>query len=136
MSLLTDKVCFISGGAGSIGLASGKRFLDEGAKVMLVDLHAAKVEAAVASLAALGSDRVFGQACDVTDSQAVKAGLDALVARWGKIDVIFSNAGDPGHNAWLANYPEEAFERSLAVHPRQQLESGSGQQRIPERHRA
>lgn len=108
MGLLINKVCFVSGGAGSIGLASARRFLDEGAKV----------DAAAASLAALGTDRVFGQACDVTDSQMVKAAFEALVARWGKIDVIFSNAGDPGHNAWLADYPEEAFERSLAVHAR------------------
>ena len=39
MGLLENKVCIITGGAGSLGLASAKLFLDEGAKVMLVDLN-------------------------------------------------------------------------------------------------
>ena len=39
MGQLLDKVCIVTGGAGSIGLASARRFVDEGAKVMLVDLH-------------------------------------------------------------------------------------------------
>ena len=47
MGLMKDKVCVISGGAGSIGLASAKRFLAEGARVMLVDLDASRLEAVV-----------------------------------------------------------------------------------------
>ena len=52
--LLDDRTCIITGGAGSIGLASARLFLDHGARVMLVDLHAADLERARGQLRAAG----------------------------------------------------------------------------------
>jgi len=115
MGLLSNKVCVISGGAGSIGLASARRFLDEGARVMLTDLDAGRLDAAVAGLA---SPQVFAFACDVTDAARVKAAYAAVVAKWGKIDVIFSNAGNAGRNERIEAYPEDVFDRTLAIHAR------------------
>jgi NAD(P)-dependent dehydrogenase (short-subunit alcohol dehydrogenase family) len=113
MGLLEGKVCIISGGAGSIGRASASRFLDEGASVMLLDLdNNARDDAA----SALRSDRIATAVCDVTDSGQVDAAFAAAKSRWGRADVIFSNAGNPGFIAPLADYPEDAFDRTLQIH--------------------
>lgn len=115
MSLLSNKVCVVSGGGGSIGFASAKRFLDEGAKVMLVDQDAELLDAAVAKLA---SPDVFAFRCDVSDAGQVASSFKAVTARWGKLDVIFSNAGNAGRNERLEKYPEDIFDLTLKIHAR------------------
>lgn len=115
MGLLQDKVCVITGGAGSIGKASAKLFLAEGAKVMLVDLGAGDLARAVAELA---SHNLASIAADVSMAVPVKHYIDSTVARWGKIDVLFSNAGNAGVVRPVTDYPEEVFDEVLAVHVR------------------
>lgn len=114
MALLKDKVCVITGGAGSVGLASARLFLEEGAKVMLVDLTDAALKRATGNL----SGNVTSIAADVTRADSTRAYIDATVAKWGKIDVLFSNAGNPGASAPLAAYPEDVFDHTMAVHVR------------------
>lgn len=113
MNQLQDKVCVITGGAGSIGLATAKLFLEEGAKVLLVDLDPKALQQAVDEL---GSDRVSWKAADVTRANEVQAYFEEAVSRWGKIDVIFSNAGNAGQICPITEYPEEVFDRVFAVH--------------------
>ena len=113
MALLQDKVCIVTGGAGSLGLASARRFLAEGAKLMLTDLKNNDLTRAAAELA---SDRVETFAADVTDADAVKAMIARTVEKWGKIDVVFSNAGIQGVVAPATDYPEDVFARVMAVH--------------------
>jgi NAD(P)-dependent dehydrogenase (short-subunit alcohol dehydrogenase family) len=115
MGLLQDKICGITGGAGSIGLASAKLFLAEGAKVMLVDLHESDLGRA---LGVLDRANAASIAADVSVVGQVKAYIDATVARWGKIDVLFSNAGNAGVVRPVTDYPEEVFDEVLAVHVR------------------
>jgi len=110
---LQDKVCLITGGAGSIGLATAKLFQAEGASVMLMDLDA---DVLARAAAALGGDRVAWVKADVTNSAQVKAGVGETVRKFGKIDVLFSNAGNFGAIAPIADYPEEVFDSVLAVH--------------------
>jgi NAD(P)-dependent dehydrogenase (short-subunit alcohol dehydrogenase family) len=69
MPLLADKVCIITGGAGSLGLASARLFLSEGAKVMLVDLGDGDLARAAAEL---GSPNVDAVAADVSDAAATR----------------------------------------------------------------
>jgi NAD(P)-dependent dehydrogenase (short-subunit alcohol dehydrogenase family) len=114
---MQGKVCVITGGAGSIGAASAKLLLSEGAKVMLVDLS----EAALTKVAAgIGGDAAGdGLACcaaDVTKSDQVGTAVAHTVATFGKIDVLFSNAGNFGTVAPIADYPEDVFDSVLAVH--------------------
>jgi NAD(P)-dependent dehydrogenase (short-subunit alcohol dehydrogenase family) len=115
MGLLQDKICVITGGAGSIGLASAKLFLAEGAKVMLVDRRESDLSRA---LGMLDSADAASIAADVSIAAHVKAYIDATVARWGKIDVLFSNAGNAGVVRPVTDYPEEVFDEVLAVHIR------------------
>lgn len=113
MGQLQDKVCIVTGGAGSIGLASARRFVAEGAKVMLVDLQEQQLRSAAAELPA---SQVAFKVADVGRAADVRAYVDATIERWGAIDVLFSNAGNAGVIAPLAEYPEEVFDDVWRVH--------------------
>jgi NAD(P)-dependent dehydrogenase (short-subunit alcohol dehydrogenase family) len=74
-------------------VASTTLFLDEGAKVMLVDLDGAALTRTVADLA---SPNVAAVAADVSQAAGARAYIERAVARFGPIDVLFSNAGNQG----------------------------------------
>jgi NAD(P)-dependent dehydrogenase (short-subunit alcohol dehydrogenase family) len=112
MSRLEDKVAVISGGAGSIGLASARAFVAEGARVVLADRDAGAVEAAAATLDA---ERAVAIACDVTDEDQVRAAVELAVARFGKLDVAFANAGIFGEVAPITEFRREVLEQVLEV---------------------
>lgn len=113
--LLDGKLCIITGGCGSVGLAAAGLFLAEGARVLLVDIDEARLAAAHASL---GSDRVAVCRADVSEAEEVARYINAAVTRWGLIDVLFSNAGNHGLIAPLAEYDDAAFDRTLRIHAR------------------
>jgi NAD(P)-dependent dehydrogenase (short-subunit alcohol dehydrogenase family) len=115
MSALSGKVCIVTGGAGSLGQASARLFLAEGARVMLVDLRAEDLDRAAA---ALGSPDLAIWRADVTRADDVAGYVDATVARFGAIDVLFSNAGNFGVVAPIETYPEDVFDAVYAVHVR------------------
>jgi NAD(P)-dependent dehydrogenase (short-subunit alcohol dehydrogenase family) len=115
MSLLKDKVCVISGGAGSIGLASAKRFVAEGARVMLIDLPGEALDEAAK---AFNSNKVMGFAADVSDAKQVQSAFEKVNQTWGKLDVIVSNAGNAGRNSRIEDYPEDIFDLTLTIHAR------------------
>ena len=109
---LTNKVALITGGAGSIGLATARAFLDEGAQVMIVDI----TEEGLARVTAeLSSDALAYRACDVTSEQQVRDAVLATVERFRRLDVVFANAGTFGVVAPVAEYPLDVFERVMAV---------------------
>lgn len=116
MKLLDGKVCLITGAAGSIGEATASALLAQGARVMLSDIDAAALAQAAARLA--GGNRVATQQADVSREPDVRAMIEATLARYGRLDVLFSNAGNLGAIAPLAEYPLEAFDQALAVHVR------------------
>jgi NAD(P)-dependent dehydrogenase (short-subunit alcohol dehydrogenase family) len=115
MPLLSNKVCIITGGAGSLGLASARLFLEEGAKVMLVDRNDDDLRRASAALA---SPRVDAVVADVSDAAATRSYVQRTVAKFGPIDVLFSNAGNHGPVTPVTDYPEDDFDRVIAVHVR------------------
>jgi NAD(P)-dependent dehydrogenase (short-subunit alcohol dehydrogenase family) len=112
---LSGKSCLVTGGAGSIGLAAARLFLAEGARVTLVDLGEETGGRALAELAGQPVDYV---AADVSRSADVERCVVSTVERWGKIDVLFSNAGNFGVVAPIAEYPEDVFDAVYAVHVR------------------
>ncbi|HTV77287.1 MAG TPA: SDR family NAD(P)-dependent oxidoreductase [Steroidobacteraceae bacterium] len=116
--LLKDKTCVVTGGAGSIGLASARQFLEHGARVMLVDLDRAALERARAELTAAGVAESHTEICaaDVTRATDTAAYVAATVGRWGRIDVLFSNAGTAGAIGPISSYPEEVFDQVYGVH--------------------
>ncbi|MDB5971300.1 MAG: family oxidoreductase [Hydrocarboniphaga sp.] len=92
MNRLQKKVCLITGGARGLGLAAAEALLAEGAKVMITDLDRAEGEAVAKTL---GANAVFQQQ-DVTRREQWGEVLDALIARWGRLDVLVNNAGVAG----------------------------------------
>src|SRR5271170_2664136 len=113
MGALEGKTCIVTGGAGSIGLATARLFLAEGARVMLSDLAEGALKGA---LHGLDPTRVAMVATDVTRADSVRRCVEATVSRWGKIDVLFSNAGNFGAVAPIESYPEDVFDAVYAVH--------------------
>ena len=85
---LPGKVAVITGGAAGIGFAYAKRFLAEGARVVVADV--ADPAAAVDKLDAAG--RALGVRADVSDATSVRAMVEAALARFGRIDVLVNNA--------------------------------------------
>jgi NAD(P)-dependent dehydrogenase (short-subunit alcohol dehydrogenase family) len=115
---LERKTCVITGGAGSIGLASARLFLLEGARVMLVDLEEAALQRAAGQLSADGipAERIGVKTADVARAQEVADYVAATVSRWGRIDVLFSNAGNAGAIESITTYPEQVFDQVYRVH--------------------
>jgi NAD(P)-dependent dehydrogenase (short-subunit alcohol dehydrogenase family) len=109
---LAGKAALVTGGSGSIGLATTRAFLAEGARVLIVDLDEATLKRAAAGLE---SDAVAWAAADVTSSEQVESAVGAAIERFGRLDVAFANAGIFGVVAPVTDYPVEAFERVMAV---------------------
>lgn len=112
MKRLENKVALITGGAGSIGQTTAKLFLEEGAKVVLVDLDEAALKQAVAGL---GSDKVDYVVANVTQAADVERYAQAAVKKFGKIDVFFNNAGIEGVVKPITEFPEDVFDKVMAV---------------------
>ncbi len=113
--MLKDKHCLITGGAGSVGLACARLFLDHGARVTLVDLH--PLDGLPDGLQG-HEDRVLYLAADVSDVESTATYVRGAVDRFGKIDVLMSNAGNFGGVAPIESFPVENFDSVLAVHVR------------------
>jgi NAD(P)-dependent dehydrogenase (short-subunit alcohol dehydrogenase family) len=110
---LDGKVVLITGGESGIGLATARLFVAEGARLQLVGIDQEKLSAAAQEL---GEDKVLAVVADVTDEQAVAGAIARGVDRYGRLDVVISNAGITGEVTPLVEYPSDAFARTLAVH--------------------
>lgn len=86
---MKEKVVLVTGGAAGIGKATALRFAKEGAKVVICDVNE---EAGQATVKELGNDAGFYKV-NVADRAEVQAWIDAVVAEYGRIDVIVNNAG-------------------------------------------
>ena len=86
---LLGKTCIVTGGASGIGEATVRRFVREGAAVLIADRNLRAAEALARELGAA----VAAVECDVRVEAAVKAVADAAIRRWGRVDVLVNNAG-------------------------------------------
>ncbi|MDE2411469.1 MAG: 3-hydroxybutyrate dehydrogenase [Sphingomonadales bacterium] len=112
---LNDKICIITGAASGIGLGIARRFAAAGGKVAMADLN---LEAAQAAAAALNADRAgsaMALAMDVTNQDQVEAGVAAVVAQWGMVDVLVSNAGIQIVNP-IQDFAYADWKKMLAIH--------------------
>ena len=94
--LLKDKVAVITGGAGinGLGFATARMMAEQGAKVVILDLAAADPQAAAARLETEGLGKGhLGLVANVTDKASCEAAAAAIVAKYGRIDVLVNNAG-------------------------------------------
>ncbi len=110
---LQGKVSIITGGAQGIGLATAQKFAAEGAIVVVADLKAGSVDAAVQQLSRDGAT-AEGFTVDVTQRAQVDAMVQALKDRFGRIDVLVNNAGIT-LDARLQKMTEAQFDKVIAV---------------------
>ena len=113
MKRLEGRAALITGGESGIGLAAARRFVAEGARVHLVGIDRAALQSAVEEL---GDDAAGASVADVTDGGAVEAAVWIAVERFGRLDVVFSNAGISGVIAPITEYPTDVFRRVIDVH--------------------
>jgi NAD(P)-dependent dehydrogenase (short-subunit alcohol dehydrogenase family) len=111
---LAGKVAVITGAARGIGAATARLFAQEGASVVLADMLEEQGKEVAAEIKKAGGKAEFVR-CDVTNSDDVKNAISTAVRLYGKLDVLFNNAGIWGVMADLANYPEVVFDRVIAT---------------------
>jgi NAD(P)-dependent dehydrogenase (short-subunit alcohol dehydrogenase family) len=114
MARLEGKVAIVTGATSGIGRRTAERFVAEGA---LVALAGRRAELGAALAAELGSQALF-----VPTDVAIEADVAALVAatveRWGRVDVLFNNAGGPGQTGGIEGLEVEAFDEAFATNVR------------------
>lgn len=103
----------VTGGARGLGLACGRRFLDEGGHVLLVDKDGDEGEKTLQAIG-LGSDRVAFVQADLSTRDQVEKSIEACVERFGGIDGLVNNAGI-AVNASIETIDEEAFDQTMAI---------------------
>ena len=99
----------ITGAGSGIGAATARAFAKQGAAVAVVDLNDGAARAVASEI-----DHAFAHACDVTDAHAVRAAFDAIVRRFGGVDIVVSNAGA----AWtgmLADLDDAVLRKSFEL---------------------
>jgi NAD(P)-dependent dehydrogenase (short-subunit alcohol dehydrogenase family) len=105
-----DKVVIVTGGASGIGEASVRAFAREGAKVVIADF----ADHGQALADELGADKALFIKIDVTDSEAVQAMIAQTVAQFGRLDVMFANAGIAADGP-IDELEESAWQRTIDI---------------------
>lgn len=108
---LKDRVAIITGAGSGIGAESARRFVEEGAKVLIADM---RDDAGQAVADELGDSATFLHV-DVSKEQHVAAAVDEAMSKWGRLDVIFNNAGFGGALGSIENTSVEDFDLTFDV---------------------
>ncbi|MBZ9775553.1 SDR family NAD(P)-dependent oxidoreductase [Mesorhizobium sp. CO1-1-8] len=104
----------VTGGAGAIGSAAVRRFLDEGARVAIVDRNGAAAQQLARSL----GENAIAMEADVTDEADVRRAVATTVETFGGLDVVFNNAGISGVVAPVHDLPVEDWDTTIRINLR------------------
>ncbi len=114
-SLLKDQVVIVTASAGAgIGNAAAKRCIEEGATVVLSDLHETRLAEAAESFQGIFGEQPLAVRCDVTVEEDVQNLFESVVKTYGKVDVLINNAG-LGGEVHLVDMADDEWFRILDV---------------------
>jgi 3-oxoacyl-[acyl-carrier protein] reductase len=111
---LSDRVAIVTGAASGIGAASALAMAREGARVLVVDLNEAGAKKTVEQIEKAGGQAAAARA-DVTRAADNQAVVEQAVARWGRLDVFYANAGVPQWKTDVEDVEEAVFDQIFAV---------------------
>jgi 3-oxoacyl-[acyl-carrier protein] reductase len=111
---LKDRVAIVTGAGSGIGAASALAMAREGARVLVVDINDAAVKRTVEQIEKAGG-QAAGARADVTRAADNQSIVEQAVARWGRLDVFFANAGVPQWKTDIEDVEEKTFDQIFAV---------------------
>lgn len=111
MGLLENKIAIITGGASGIGEESVRRFIAQGASVLICDIQDEKGETLAQEL----GEKADYQHCDISKEDDIQAMIESAVSKYGRLDILFNNAGIPGPNTPIADTPSEQMDFTINV---------------------
>ena len=111
MARLEDKVALVTGGASGIGEGTVRKFVEEGARCVVVDLQIERAQALVEEL----GDTCLAFAADVASEEGVAGAVDFSVEKFGKLDIVFNNAGILGSVGPIKDISSEGWHRTIDV---------------------
>ncbi len=115
MKNLEGKVALITGAAGGIGRATSKLFIEEGVKgVVMADIWD---EMGEKTSDQLGSNAIYIHT-DVSQESDIKNSIELAMEKFGRLDIVFSNAGNPGPRGGIEDVPTDEFDHTVAIHLR------------------
>ncbi|MDQ0253503.1 3-hydroxybutyrate dehydrogenase [Evansella vedderi] len=110
---MEKKVVFVTGAASGIGYQIGEAFLKDGNRVVFTDINEEKIKEVTENLRNEGFD-CLGLKVDVTKEEDIKNAIEATVEKYGRLDVLFNNAGLQ-HVSPIEEFPTEKFEFMIKV---------------------
>lgn len=114
MKRLENTIVFITGGNSGIGKASALEAAREGATIVVADLEKTNHDQTIKEIKALGAECFFVP-IDVSDVNSVKQAITTTVAKFGRLDFAFNNAGIGGVYSGIHDLPESVWDRLIAV---------------------
>jgi NAD(P)-dependent dehydrogenase (short-subunit alcohol dehydrogenase family) len=114
MGMLEGKVAFITGGASGIGAGTARRFAQEGARVALADMQDEEGERIRKEIAGEDGQALYVH-CDVSDADSVRRAIEKTVRRFGRLDIVFANAGINGVWTPIDELQPDEWQRTINI---------------------